>query len=252
VITPREELLREVREFIEGNLSAADLTFQADVALAGLNLYPPDSVVDLGQAAGQLLERKPELAVSSVLQLISSDSRETRAVACVIISRLAKYNPALWAGVVRHLAADEDWEVRSFAARTYDSREGYAGAVEFHLEWVLEELSGWVRDQNYLLRHAATEALTGCVKIRPDLIPRVLTLLDPLLNDSSEYVRRGCVASLRTMGRIQPDPVLDYVAEHRAPFSDEVRESFEMVLGDSFAARHPERRAELLAKLKTN
>lgn len=247
----REDVLRNVREFTDGILTAADLAFQLDSALSGLDLYPPESVLDIGHAAGQVLERKPEPAITAVLQLVSSDARETRAVAAAMISRLARYSPAVWAGIIRHLAADADWEVRSFAARVYDSREGYTGAVEFHTEWVFEELAAWVKEKNYLLRHAATEALLGYVQMHPEIVPRVLKLLDPLLNNVVEYVRRGQVVALRTMGRKQPQAVLDYVERHLSPLTDEARESFLLVLGDSFADKDPKRRDELLARLQS-
>ena len=245
----RDELLRAVRELMAGTLSAADLTLQLDAALSGLNLYPPEAVLDMGHAAGQIIERQPELAVNAILQLMSSDSRETRAVACAVISRLARYSPAVWASMVRHFATDADWEVRSFAARAYDSREGYSGAVEFHTEWVFEELAAWVKENHYLLRHAAAEALLGYVQMQPDVIPRVLKLLDPLLSDSAEYVRRGHVMALRTMGRKQAPVVLDYIETHLSSVSDEARESIELVLEDSFAARNPERKNQLLGRL---
>jgi 3-methyladenine DNA glycosylase AlkD len=246
---PREDSLERVREYVDGTVSAIDLAHDLNVALSGLSLYPTDTVLDIGQAAGQLLERKPEAAVTAVLQLVSSENRETRAVACAIIGRLARYSPAVWAGIVRHLATDADWEVRSFAARVYDSREGYAGAVEFHTDWVFEELTAWVKDDNYLLRHAATEALLGYLRSLPDVVSRVLKLLEPLLNDAAEYVGRGLVMALRTMGRTQPSAVFDFLEAHLPPASEEGREVFQLVLEQRFADKDPARKQELLAKL---
>jgi 3-methyladenine DNA glycosylase AlkD len=245
----REESLERVREYVDETIGAADLAHYLDVALSELSLYPPDAVLDIGQAAGLLLERKPEASVTAVLQLVSSESRETRAITCSILARLTRYSPAVWAGTVRHLATDEDWEVRSFAARVYDSREGYAGAVEFHTDWVFEELTAWANDNNYLLRHAATEALLGYVQTHAEIIPRVMQLLEPLLNDAAEYVRRGLVMALRTMGRTQTAAVFDFLESHMPPASAEVRDIFQMVLEQRFADRDPVRKQELLAKL---
>jgi hypothetical protein len=155
----------------------------------------------------------------------------------------------VFAGTVRHLATGEDWEVRSFAARVYDSREGYAGAVEFHTDWVFEELTAWVKDNNYLLRHAATEALLGYVQTHTEIIPRVLPLLEPLLNDAAEYVRRGLVMALRTMGRTEAAAVFDFMETRLPPASPDVREVFQLVLEQRFADKDPVRKQELLAKL---
>ena len=245
----REAVLGLVRDYAHGELDQSAFAAEVDTALQQLVLYPPALTLDLGQAAGQILEAQPESAVNAVLQLMSSECRETRAMTGAIISRLARFNPSIWAGIVRHLAADESWEVREFAAHAYDSREGYSGAIEFHQEYVLEELAGWATDANYLLRYAATQALLGGIHVNEQLIPRLLELLNPLLNDASEYVRTGHVIALRAMGRQKPEAVLRYIELHLPAKSDDIHETFRQVLDHPFADKLPERKQELLSKL---
>ncbi len=246
----REEFLETLREYLAGESDIAELVAQSDELLQGLTMYPPEPILDLGQAAGQILEKKPEAALSAVLQLMASQVGETRAVTAVIVSRLARYNPATWASAVRHLASGDEWEAREFAAHAYDSREGYSGAVEFHQDWVLEELAGWVTDSEYLLHHAATQALLGYVQVNEQIIPRLLELLNPLLQDSSEYVRTGLVIALRMMGRKKPEAILKYIELHLPPKSGDIREMFLQVLDHSFANKRPDRKRELLTKLQ--
>jgi hypothetical protein len=122
--------------------------------------------------------------------------------------------------------------------------------VEFHTDWVFAELELWVEHENYLLRHAATEALLGFIPLKSELVPRLLKMLNPLLCDPAEYVRRGLVVSLRTMGRAEPNAVFDYLSGHLPPPSEEVREVLHLVLADSFAAKDPKRKADLLTRLQ--
>jgi hypothetical protein len=245
----RTQFLAAVNDCATGELDLAELVATSDDCLSGVAFYPPGPAIDLGQAAGQVLEQKPEAAINAMMQLMSSESGGTRAVTCVIISRMARYNPSIWASMVRHLAADDAWEVREYAAHAYDSREGYSGAVEFHQEWVLEELAEWVSHSDYLLHHGATQALLGYVQVNDQIIPRLLELLNPLLQDPSDYVRTGHVIALRMMGRRKPEVVLKYIDLHLPPKSDEMRETFLQVLEHPFADKVPERKAELMAKL---
>jgi hypothetical protein len=250
-VSPRDEVLQKVREYADGRLTAEDLVLHVDAALTVLELYPPEPIIDIGQAAGELLERNPEAAVSAMLQMISADGPATRAVSSAIVARLARFNPGIWAGIVRHLAADTDWEVRGFAARAYDSRQGEAGAVEFHTDWVLDELAAWAKDTDYRLRYAATQAVLGYAQGHAELVPRLLDLLDPLKSDDTEYVRHGYAMTLRILGRRQPHVVLHYI-ESRLPLkSDEEREVFTLTLDDSFAAWDQAKKAELLARLQS-
>ena len=246
----REEFLETLRDYLSGGSDLAELVAQSDELLQGIKLYPPAPVLDLGQAAGQILEKKPEPALNAVLQLMASEVSETRAVTAVMVSRLARYNPATWAGVVRQLAADDEWEVREYAAHAYDSREGYSGAIEFHQDWVLEELAGWITDAEYLLHHAATQSLLGYVQVNEQIIPRLLELLNPLLQDASEYVRTGHVIALRMMGRKRPEAIFKYIELHLPPKSADIRETFLQVLDHNFANKLPDRKRELLAKLQ--
>jgi hypothetical protein len=74
-------------------------------------------------------------------------------------------------------------------------------------------------------------------------------MLAPLLDDPQEYVRHSLAAALRTLGRADAEVVLSFIESRLDALTDGSREVFRLVLDHPFAARHPERKAELLVRL---
>jgi hypothetical protein len=222
---------------------------QVNELLCDVKTYPFTSVIELGVAAAELLEKNPEPAVNITIQLTSSDETSVRAISTVIISRLARFHPKIWMDLAKHLAADPDWGVREYAAHIFDTQGQFDGLSGYHLDYVFEVLEEWVRDENYLVRRAPTNALLSYYLKHPEIGERLIALLDPLLNDEMEYVRRNHVFALRTIGKKRPELVLDYIQSKLGTLTERIRDVFREVLEHKFADKFPQRKIDLLSKL---
>jgi HEAT repeat protein len=211
--------------------------------------YPFAVAIELGNAAAELLEKDPESAVNITLQLTGSEEKSVRAISTVIVARLARYQPQIWMNLAKHLAADDDWGVREYAAHIFDTQGQFEGLSGFHLDYCFEILEGWVKDENYLVRRAPTNALLSYYLKNPEIGERLIKLLDPLLNDEMEYVRRNHVFALRTIGKKKPELIFDYIESKLGVMTDRIREVFREVLEHKFADKLPQRKATLLSKL---
>ena len=245
----RQRLLGELERLRRDPASPEEFLRAAEEVLAGLPLYPPAVIRALGVALADDLDRSPALAVDLTLRLMSSPAREVRALAAAIIFRLARFQPGMWVDPARHLLSDEDWEVRDLAARVFDLQDGEEGAASFHLEFVCEVVRQWTQHSDERVRRAATQALLGFAAANPPFRPRLLQMLAPLLDDPQEYVRHSLAAALRVLGRADSELIFGFVESRLDALTGGAREVFRLVLDHPFAARHPERKAELLARL---
>ncbi|MBM3324867.1 MAG: hypothetical protein FJY66_04285, partial [Calditrichaeota bacterium] len=82
-----------------------DVSRDLDPHLQAVKLYPFAPILSLGNDIGTILERKPQAAIEIVLRMVGSNLAATRALACVLLSRLARYGPAPWMKLAHHLAA---------------------------------------------------------------------------------------------------------------------------------------------------
>jgi HEAT repeat protein len=183
------------------------------------------------------------------LRLVSSPAREVRALAAIVLFRLARFQPGLWVDPARLLLTDEDWEVRDLAAHVFDLQDGIEGAINFHLEFVWDVVRRWSEDSDERVRRAATQALLNFAVAHPEFRPRWLQMLAPLLDDPQEYVRHSLVIALRTLGRADSALVFGFIESRLDQLTDESREVFRLILDHPFAARDPQRQAELLMRL---
>lgn len=214
-----------------------------------LPLFPPESIRSVARTVAILVENKPKQALELALKLAASEEPATRAVAAGIISRLAQFQPALWRDFGRMLVADPVWEVRLHAARIFDSYAEGEGAAEYHIDFVFELVNEWVRDQQYLVRHAATQALLGWAGLHLEQVPRLLAALEPTFNDPIEYVRAGGVLALRAIGRKRPPLVLSYIELRLDDLGEFERETYLSALDDRFANAHTEWKSRLMEGL---
>jgi 3-methyladenine DNA glycosylase AlkD len=243
----RDELLDLFESLRTGLLSIEDFVAEVETLLNDLPLYPTTAIMTLGAVVGEKLEKSPGLAVDLTMRIVSSVAREVRALAAVVIHRLARFQPGMWVDTTRHLATDDDWEVRDLAARVFDSQGEDEGAAEFHLTFVHETVKAWAADSDYLVRRAATQALTGYALRHTDFRPLLLDLLRPLLDDEREYVRRGVAAALRKLGKADPPTIFEFFELMTiTPRSSQV---IRLTLEHPFAGRFPDRKSALMAHL---
>jgi hypothetical protein len=240
---------------LKGWLGKKDDAIQVDAVdqlLRGIAIETPEPLSSLGIAAAKLMEKHPEEAVNLCMRLSGSTLPATRCLCAVIISQISKYQPGLWTDMVKHLALDDDWNVRDFAAGVYDSIPGREGLIEFHPDFVWETLAELVKDRDYLVRRLTTRALLGYFKQHPEIAQRLLTLWEPLLTDPNEFVRRNLVSALRVIGKKHPDLVLTWLDSKVNSPSGHVAEIAGLVLQSPFAFKCPELRQSMLEKFSSS
>jgi hypothetical protein len=222
---------------------------ELDALTAALPLFPPEPLRHAARTAAVQIENCPHEVLQLVLRLLGSDEPATRALAAGMIARFAQFQPAVWKDVARMLITDPVWEVRMTASAIFDSVQSGEGAAEFHTEFVFGLVQDWTRDQDYLIRHAATQALLRWAGVHLEESARLLALLEPLFNDPIDYVRAGTVLALRTLGRKRPPLVLSYIELRLDNLGDYERDTYQSALDDRFANAHADWKARLLAGL---
>ncbi|RPH96120.1 hypothetical protein EHM69_02370 [candidate division KSB1 bacterium] len=244
-----ERLLKNVDGCREGRMDAEAFLQEAENLLGGLPLYPARTITEVGTAVGEKLDALPAVAVDLTLRLMGSTERAVRAMTVAVIARLARYQPGMWVETALHLINDDDWEVRDLAAHIFDTPDAGDGAADFHLQFVCDTVTDWVINPNERIRRAASHALLRYAVCHAEFRPRWLDMLDPLITDTSEYVRFSLVSALRTLGRADGPLVLNYMESALNRLTDESREVFRLTLDHAFTAKYPERKSELLARL---
>lgn len=206
-------------------------------------------IVELGNSAADQIERSPEAAVDITMRLATSNCDAARALGCVLIARIGKFNPRTWLSLIKHLADDENAGVRDAVPMIFDLRPELAGWSEMHEEFVFSILDEWRSDSNYRVRRVVARGLVGFASQSTKNAERVLKLLLPLTEDAAEFVRRNVVSALRELGRHLPDVVLSFLESRAGSPSAFDREMIPLVLDASFARKRPEWRDEILSKL---
>jgi HEAT repeat protein len=246
---PTADVMALFQRLVDSGGTDFDVAEDLDPHLEGMKLYPFGPVLSLGSEIAVILERKPEAAIEIVLRMVGSSVAATRALAGVLLSRLARYGPAPWMKLAHHLAADENWEVREYAAHIFDTHGDFEGLAAFHLDFCFEVLSQWVRDEDYRVRRATTNALLGYYLKNPEIGPRLLSLLEPLVGDGSDYVRRNLVFALRTVGKKRPELVLSFIEQHIEEHAEVSRDIFLQTLDHRWTRGYESRRDAILQRL---
>ena len=247
---PVSDILAIFNRVSEADGTTFDTAQDLDPYLSDVKLYPPEPLVDLGNAVGEILEKKPAPAIEIALRLVGSPVEATRALACVVIGRLARHSPASWMELSRHLASDESWEVREYAAYIFDAQGSSEGLAAFHLDYCFEVLSGWIHDTDYRVRGVTTNALLGFYSKRPEIGERLIQLLEPLLFDGSDYVRNQFAGALRVMGRKRPELIFSFIEKHIGDESLVIGDVLRLVLNHRWTHGNDARRDEILKQLK--
>jgi 3-methyladenine DNA glycosylase AlkC len=206
-------------------------------------------ITELGNQAADQIERSPEPAVDITLRLCTSTCDAARALGCVLIARIGKFNPRTWLSLIKHLSEDENAGVRDMAAMIFDLRPQLDGWADMHADYVFSILEEWRTDNSYRVRRLVARALVGYACHSIQNTERVIKLVAPLYEDSAEFVRRNVVSALREIGAKQPDVVFSFLDSRADIHSAYDSELIPMVLEASFARKNPDWRDEILAKL---
>jgi hypothetical protein len=246
------DILAMFHRIVESNGAAFNVVEDLDPHLKGIELYPFEPLLKLGSEVGKVLEKNPAAAIDIVMSMAGSPLEASRALACVVVGRVARHGPAQWMSLARHLAADDNWEVREYAAHIFDTHGDIEGLSAFHLDYCFEVLNQWVRDTDYRVRRATTNALLGYFLKHPEIGERLVTLLEPLLTDTSDYVRRNLVFALRTVGKRRPELVFAFVENHLGDELGGTREVLRQTLKHRWTRKYEGRRNTILKSLESS
>lgn len=247
---PDSDILAVFRKLFESDGADFDVEQDLDPFLRDVELYPHEPLLQLGTAVGDILEKKPAVAIDIALNMVSSTTKATRALACLVIGRLARHGPAHWMSLARHLAVDEIWEVREYTAYIFDTRGDFEGIAAFHLDYCFEVLTSWIQDSDYRVRSVAANALLGFFLEHPEIGRRLITLVEPLLSDGSDYARRHLVGTLRTIGKKEPEMVFEFIEKHLGDESGTTNETLRLALNHRWTRGYEELRDKMLKGLE--
>lgn len=154
-----------------------------------------------GERLGQALSRVAVQPASSYLEALAADpALEMRCLAAHALGYWGQNHPHESISFAYRLAADESWEVRETVANAFDDLIG-----RHHPQFVFELMAEWTRDPNPNVRRVPTNALMRYGRKHPI---EVLDLMERLLHDDSDYVRRNVAFCLQqSIGKVK-HPIL--------------------------------------------
>lgn len=146
----------------------------------------------LTQASARIRERW-------LKRLATHEKAAVRCLACVVMGEIGKQGPTSIVAIAHKLAADDRWEVRECIANAFDDQVGLAQP-----EFVYELMRKWVTDPSPNVRRCTTNALMRYGIKQPK---RVITLMEQLRRDESEYVRKNVAFCLQQIAKVK-HPIL--------------------------------------------
>lgn len=141
---------------------------------------------EVGERLATALAQQSGRITRWIEALATSSSPTGRQVACLLLASYYPVNPVSVLSTAETLAEDPHWEVREAAG-------GLLGTL-------LDRDFDRMRGRLEILRNAKSENLRRAVVLavkyaarrdRPERVPALLALLDPLLRDKEPYVRRN-------------------------------------------------------------
>lgn len=199
----------------------------------------PGSPASLRQQVGERLAlalAEQTGRVSRWIDALSTASSPTaRQVACLLLAAYYPENPAAVLRAAETLAEDPHWEVREAAG-------GLLGAL-------LDRDFGRVRDRLEALRSSKSENLRRAVVLavkyaarrdKPERVPELLALLEPLLRDQEAYVRRnlGSFTLGDALLRVDPKETLKRLRDWSRDRDQMVRWNVAMAFSSAIGSFH--------------
>lgn len=147
----------------------------------------PGAASNLKRFAAQawLRNREASQFPESVHELAASPIPSVREVAACVIAQLWPSDES-WTELVIQLATDEDWEVREWSA------EPFTSLLSMRFPSGVERIRAFVHHPHPSVRRQVVIAIKRTAQKRiPASCPVLLELLEPLLDDEDEYVRKN-------------------------------------------------------------
>ena len=157
------------------------------------------TIKPIGLAVGERLAAKPKSRTAWLKKLASDDKAATRCLACIVLGEIGKVAPDSVVATAHKLATDSRWEVRECLANAFDDQIGLVQP-----EFVYNLMRQWVADPSPNARRVPTNALMRYGIKQPR---KVITLMDKLRRDESEYVRKNVKFCLQQIAK-EKHPIL--------------------------------------------
>jgi hypothetical protein len=168
----------------------------------------------------------------SVLKLKSDNAKE---VGIHILWRGYKHNKAAVTKWLYKITNDSNWEVREYAAGAL------AGALAANPEFY-STLKKWVKDSSENIRRGVVLSATALRdKNNPEKINKAFGLFEPLMYDSSQYVKKNLGPFIlgSYYGNNMPGVVLEFLYKMIKVKDPHVRWNVAMAFNNSFGNHHP-------------
>jgi len=152
------------------------------------------TIAPLGKEIGAEIARRKD-SPTTLRRLASDDKAAVRALACVVLGQVGQVAPQGIVDIAHRLAADERWEVREAIANAFDEQ-----VCQTQAEFVYELMAQWIHDPDANVRRAPTNALMRYGIRQPR---KVIALMQELLHDDSEYVRKNVAFCLQQIAKVK-------------------------------------------------
>lgn len=154
--------------------------------------------IGLGLGAA-LAGAAPRLRDAWLKRLVREQKAAARCLACYALGEVGRAAPEAIAAPAHRLAADERWEVRECIANALDDQMS-----PDQPEFLYNLMAQWVADPSPNVRRCPTNALMRYGIRQPR---KVITLMDRLRHDESEYVRKNVAFCLQQIAKVR-HPIL--------------------------------------------
>ncbi len=167
-----------------------------------------------------------------ILALRSDNAKE---IGIHTICRGYKYNKDKVTEYLYRITNDSNWEVREYAA-------GALSAVLRSNSEFIKTLRKWTKDKSENIRRGVVLAACGLRNLKdPSSFDKALTLLEPLLSDSSRYVKvnLGPFILGGYFGNHFPEKIFELLDRIIKSDNENVKWNAAMIFNNSFGNRNP-------------
>jgi 3-methyladenine DNA glycosylase AlkC len=240
----------KIEEYLDGIAFLVDgHSFPEDGV--GLN----DVLVPLGKYYANLLATNQSFSDKFISSSVKSLKPHIRCAICYTVIYLGQNHPEELEHYAYQLAKDEDWRVREFIANAYDDLFS-----ECQEDYLFELMKKWVKDPNEYIRRVPTNAL---LKYGRKNMEKVLVLMEELLHDQSEYVKKNVYFCLQQISKSShpilkipnpsgPDILLKWLVKWAEDDNQDCKWILANTLGNVWAKNHIPAALMLLERISHN
>lgn len=167
-----------------------------------------------------------------------------RSLAAMLAANVYANYPQQATALLTTLVGDDDWEVREWAG------SAAGGVLDKHFDAFYPTLQAWTRAESVNVRRAVCIALMKAAnKRKPERAEPLLALLDPLIDDRAEYIRKnlGPFAIGASLLHAYPEATVARLQRWHAQEDSEARRwNIAMTFSASWARQHLEAGLALL------